>query len=507
MQPPVETVAGRYRLTSLIGKGGMGSVWRAEHTSLLTPVAIKLLDPKLTEKPSVRARFLREAQAAASLRSKHVVQIFDHGVEDGFPYIVMELLRGESLASHLAAHRVLKPRAVGRIIAEVGRAMARAHKAGIIHRDLKPDNVFLAEPEEETAGEAAVASSVVKVVDFGIAKITDDAAFADDLSTDTGAMIGTPHYMSPEQARGLRTIDSRTDLWSMAVITYECLLGQRPFRADALGELVLKICTDPPPVPSEIGPVPVGFDAWFAKAINRNIDQRFQTVTELVYALEETLTPGIHHFEVAGGRTSVPTPTPSDGGELDSTVLAPGDDSAPGRAPSQAVSQVSSRTEDPATKSVAPTTERKSRGLLLAGGLLAAVGVAGAIALGSKSSVEERATPTAPAPTAAERAPAQSSSAALATPVSVAVSASAAPAAKEILLTVTSTPAGAAVFRGGERIGKAGEAIRIPWTSEAFEVSLRKDGYKSKTLAVTPAASVELKATLELKPSSKETPF
>ncbi|MBK8939334.1 MAG: serine/threonine protein kinase [Polyangiaceae bacterium] len=196
MSPPIETVAGRYRLLSLVGKGGMGSVWRGEHATLHTPVAIKLLDPRLAEKEEVKARFLREARAAASLRSKHVVQILDHGIESGFPYIVMELLRGESLGDRLSREKKLEPEVVARIFTEMGLAIARAHKSGIVHRDLKPDNVFLAEVEADDAGSGAGAWTV-KVVDFGVAKLMDES-LPGEVSTSTGTMIGTPHYMSPE---------------------------------------------------------------------------------------------------------------------------------------------------------------------------------------------------------------------------------------------------------------------------------------------------------------------
>ena len=367
MTPPLETVAGRYRLLNLVGKGGMGSVWRGEHTSLETPVAIKLLDPRLAEREVVRARFLREAKAAASLRSKHVVQIFDHGIEDGTPYIVMELLAGESLGERLSRERRLPAGEVAKIFGQVGAAMARAHKAGVVHRDLKPDNVFLATPEEDHgSGDAWT----VKVVDFGVAKLLDDS-LTSDVSTETGSMLGTPHYMSPEQARGLKSIDARADLWAMAVIAYECLLGERPFRADTLGELVLRLCADAPPVPSSRGAVPEGFDEWFAKATRKDIEQRFQDVGELVRELCEVLTPG-------APTTGIPTPEPS----------APGRPSRPNSATSPRATSVeldaTVAAEGPG-KTQVPEPRTRRPWVAVAAVSLAVAGVTGALALRSTS--------------------------------------------------------------------------------------------------------------------------
>ena len=280
-------LAGRYSLLHLIGRGGMGAVWTGKHLSLGTAVAIKLLEPRLAASEALRARFLREARAAATLKSANVVQILDHGMDGETPFIVMELLEGESLGTRLRRLTKLAPEEVARIFAGVGRAISRAHKAGIVHRDLKPDNIFLA--RDEDGGE------IVKVVDFGIAKIVEGEGLG-DVSTDTGTMMGTPHYMSPEQARGMKDLDKRVDTWALGVIAFECLIGRRPFNADAFGELVIRICLDPLPVPSEHGPVPTGFDAWFERATRRPIGERFQTVSELMVSLEDVLTPGRHAF-------------------------------------------------------------------------------------------------------------------------------------------------------------------------------------------------------------------
>ncbi len=274
-------IAGKYRLIRQLGQGGMGSVWLAEHLTLCSQVAIKLIHVDMTGSAEVLGRFLREAQAAASLRSPHVVQILDHGVDDGTPYIAMELLDGESLADRLARLGRLDPVALARIMTQIGRAIGRAHEAGIVHRDLKPDNVFLVHNDDD---------ELTKVLDFGIAKATlpgrgglDAAASS---NTRTGAVLGTPYYMSPEQAEGARSLDHRSDIWAMGVIAFECLLGRKPFDAETLGGLLLAICTRAIPIPSQLSAVPPGFDAWFARACNRDLSQRFSSARDAAQELK-----------------------------------------------------------------------------------------------------------------------------------------------------------------------------------------------------------------------------
>jgi len=278
---PGDVLADKFRLDSLLGQGGMGSVWRAHHLSLNSPVALKLIDPSLAVHPDARARFMREAQAAAALRSPHVVQTFDFGLHDDIPFIAMELLEGETLADRLDRDKTIAPALTAQVMTHVARAMSKAHDAGIVHRDLKPDNVFLVHNEDEV---------VAKVLDFGVAKATGGTSLQSDSKTRTGALLGTPYYMSPEQAQGDKTVDWRSDLWSMAIITYECLLGHRPFDSDGLGNLLVQICVAPVPVPSQRGSVPPGFDAWFARATERDPTLRLQSAREFARTLREALT-------------------------------------------------------------------------------------------------------------------------------------------------------------------------------------------------------------------------
>lgn len=288
-QIPTELVAGKYRLTRLLGRGGMGSVWEGVHNTLGTRVACKFIDAEYADSEEARSRFENEARAAASLRSKHVVEVYDHGVTiDGRPYIVMEFLRGEPLDTRLERSGRLSLAETAGVIAHVARALAKAHGAGIVHRDLKPENIFLVWDEEDSA-------DIAKVVDFGIAKFTDKSVGISS-STRTGSVLGTPYYMSPEQARGLRSVDYRSDLWSLGVIVFRCVTGRLPFEGEALGDLLVKLCTAPIPIPSQVLPgLPPSFDVWMARALSREPEGRFPDARTMAHELTQ----------VAGGARAV----------------------------------------------------------------------------------------------------------------------------------------------------------------------------------------------------------
>ena len=256
----------------------MGSVWLAHHLTLNSWVAVKLMDPSIASTIEGAERFKREAQAAASLRSAHVVQVLDYGVHECTPFLVMELLQGQSLAECLEREKRLTPERALAIITQVARAMGRAHAGGIVHRDLKPDNIFLVREDDQ---------ELAKVLDFGIAKTTGPQLGG--LETRTGVTMGTPYYMSPEQLEGRKALDHRSDLWSLAVITCECLSGLRPFDGETYGELLLNICARPVPLPSRQGFILPGFDEWFAKGANRDPEQRFGSAQELAAALGDVV--------------------------------------------------------------------------------------------------------------------------------------------------------------------------------------------------------------------------
>jgi len=326
---PGTVLADRYRLISLLGRGGMGEVWRAEHLGLRAPVAVKLMARDVATNQEALGRFNREAQSAAALRSPHVVQILDHGVDpaSGMAFIAMELMEGETLSHRIARIGALTPADTARVVTHIARALSRAHEAGIVHRDLKPDNVFLVRNEDE---------EIAKVLDFGIAKVST-LGLASDVATRTGAIMGTPYYMSPEQIGGSKHVDQRTDLWALGVIAWECLLGRRPFDADNIGGLVLAICTAPLSSPSSFGSVPLGFDLWAARALERDPSRRFQSARELADSLRAALggaAPAAHGSHpqqwVATGAPAGPAPVDAVTGSVAATAhTAPGTLGAP----------------------------------------------------------------------------------------------------------------------------------------------------------------------------------
>jgi serine/threonine-protein kinase len=269
-------IAGKYRLDRPLGRGGMGAVWRARHLGLDKEVAVKLPIPAETESDGWRARFQREARAAGQIQSPHVVQVHDYGVDGDQPYLVLELLEGEDLGARLKREGRLAPAEAARIVGAICKGLRAAHEAGLVHRDLKPQNVFLA----RVGGD-----EVVKILDFGIAKAPSTAAAPGD--TETGISLGTPHYMSPEQARDSKRVDARSDLWSLGVIAFRCLTGVLPFDGDEVGAVLLAICMDPIPRASEVAPhLGPAADRFFARALARDVAQRFQSASELAAAFE-----------------------------------------------------------------------------------------------------------------------------------------------------------------------------------------------------------------------------
>ncbi|MEM1029364.1 MAG: serine/threonine-protein kinase [Myxococcota bacterium] len=271
---PGVIVADKYRLEDVIGRGGMGEVWRAFDRSLERTVALKFIGAEVAEGATARARFAAEAKTAARLQSPHVVAIYEHGVVDDTPFIAMELLEGEDLRARLKRRRRLTPPEVCAVVSPVAQALRLAHAAGIVHRDLKPENVFLARSGDD---------ETVKLLDFGVAHV--EAAHARRL-TATGEMVGSVSYMSPEQIRSHRGIDARADTWSLGVIAYRALTGRLPFRGKGMGEVAVSICTADAAPPSATRPeLPAALDAFFVRALARDRDARFSTAVGLAEAL------------------------------------------------------------------------------------------------------------------------------------------------------------------------------------------------------------------------------
>jgi serine/threonine protein kinase len=264
-------VADRYQLDAELARGGMGAVYAATDLKLDRKVAVKILIA--WEHPDAFGRFEREAKVLARLRSDYVVQIHDYGIDQDVPYMVMELLEGESLSTLLKRRERLSVEECLHILLQVARGLEAAHDAGLIHRDLKPSNIFLAKHAEGT---------IVKLLDFGMVK--DSEAWQSADSTASGILLGTPQYMSPEQARGLRNIDHRADLWSLGVILLRVLTGANPFATESIGDAVIRICIDPIPRASELFDLPLELDEFFVKALAREPADRYKDAVDLAQA-------------------------------------------------------------------------------------------------------------------------------------------------------------------------------------------------------------------------------
>ncbi len=357
------------RIVQRLGAGGMGSVWVADHLALHTQVVVKIMATELTYNADAVARFKAEASAAAKVKSPHVVQMLDHGLaEDGAPYIVMELLEGSDLRPFLK-QRSLSQRQIVSVILQVAKALSKAHESGVIHRDIKPGNIFLCNGDG--------GDHFVKLLDFGIAKARWTGM--EDSQTQTGVMMGSPPYMSPEQLRGDKGLDHRADLWSLAVVAFQALTGSRPFRGDSVAELAVAIHTPPPPRATSVDPsLPVALDAWCERAFAQEPAARFASARELADALEDAMFGS--HTITGSGIAVVPANL---------------------RAAAHSNASLTGSTSIPAA-----ANPRKSWPVLAAGGVvLALVGVLGVLRFARPAAPVTATGPVASAPTAAPTVP------------------------------------------------------------------------------------------------------
>jgi eukaryotic-like serine/threonine-protein kinase len=280
-----QLIAGKYRVERVLGQGGMGVVVAARHIVLDEVVAIKFLRPEALQSAEAVARFEREARAAVKIRSEHVARVTDVGrFETGAPYMVMELLRGRDLAALLHEQGSLLLPDVADYLLQAGEAIAEAHGLGIVHRDLKPSNLFLTQ--------RADGSSCVKVLDFGISKLTAASASADPVLTGTLAVLGSPLYMSPEQLMSSRNVDLRTDIWSLGVICYELLTGKLPFDGETLPRLCMSINLSPPkPLRVYRPDLPLAVEEMLLRCLDKDPEKRFADVAALAAELVKYAPP------------------------------------------------------------------------------------------------------------------------------------------------------------------------------------------------------------------------
>ena len=272
---------GNYRIVQLLGEGGFGEVYLAENPLIERRAAVKVLHTALAQDAELVRRFLNEARAASAIRHRNIIEVFDAGVTpEGAPYILMEFLEGVSLQKRLAdVGRLALPQAL-EIARQAGSALAAAHAAGIVHRDLKPENLFLVPEQSAPGGER------VKILDFGIAKIVRSSGTGGTLRTQTGLIMGSPAYMSPEQCKDSADVDLRSDIYSFATIIYEMLAGRTPYLAGSGTEmLVMHLAGTPSPLRKWVANVPVHVEAAITRALSRARDDRFDSIASFIGAL------------------------------------------------------------------------------------------------------------------------------------------------------------------------------------------------------------------------------
>lgn len=284
----------------------MGAVWEAENLLTERLFAVKVVSTAAAENPEVRARMMREARASGRVVHRNVVELYDVGEQDGSPFLVMQLLTGESLEARLEREGPMPAAVVALIVSDIARGLGAAHAAGVVHRDLKPANVFLHQDPD--------LGTVVKVVDFGVSKVLGGS----DTATMTGMAIGSPAYMAPEQARGDRGIDHRTDLWALGVVAFELCAGTRPFRGDSPYDVVAEILKGDIPRLADVVPgVDPALDTLVASCLVRDRDRRLSTTTQVLQLLEPlvraagsgSLAGAPERSPGGGPLPSAPTPT------------------------------------------------------------------------------------------------------------------------------------------------------------------------------------------------------
>ncbi len=476
------TLGGKYRVERLLGEGGMGAVYEALHVGTNRRVALKVISGDASRhSPDVIARFVREAKAAGAIDTQHIVQVLDFGVDEqlSVPYLAMEFLAGEDLDHLMERLGPLSPELAVRIVAQACIGLQKAHDAGVVHRDIKPANLYLARRD---GGEL-----IVKVLDFGIAKVKLDnlGSSENQKLTRTGSVLGSPRYMSPEQAKGLRSIDQRTDIWSLGAVLYQALCGRTPHHdMETLGQLIIAICSEPPVSVQDFAPwVSRELAAIVRGALEMNVEARFQSAPALLDALKALQPNGfaLHESMLAplaqGERTILaPRLEPTEARSADVGL------SSSGHAPTVNLSGLSgtqqslARTTRPARKSTAP--------LLLGASVVLAAG--GAAAYFGLTQSHDGVGPSAAAPE-----------------VSMAA---VLPSAAPVMPPVTSAPAASSIVERAETKAEGGkqpaEAKAQSRTRAATARSSSKPapaGAPPAAAAVAPAAA---KPTASAKPSA-----
>ncbi len=436
----INTTVGNYRVTKLLGEGGMGAVYLGEHPVIGRKVAIKVLHTALAADKDIVARFFNEARAIHLIAHPNIVEILDFGqTPDGQPYFIMEYLTGEAL-SEIVARGPISPPEVAALADQMCRALGAAHAKGIVHRDLKPHNVQIIEKDGQP---------FVKILDFGVAKILAAPDGSQSVKTRTGSLMGTPLYMSPEQCKGAGLLDHRTDIYSLGVMIFEMLAGRPPFMAEGIGELFAKHMLEEAPSLLELAPqTPPAMAAAIMKSLNKELDDRFPSMEDFRKAL-------LGEVQITGGPAK---PAAKRSGAIGAATrsLAPSQTISP-QAQSTTLSSASSEIDD----ELAPPKRKTGLIIGVVGGLAAAAVVAVLVLSKSGSSDAPK------SPTAAMPAP---------TPVAPPTP----PAKTTVTVRFEAIPAGAHVIRksDGRDLGSSPLDVKLPHDGPGTDYVFKKDGYK-----------------------------
>jgi serine/threonine-protein kinase len=484
------TRIGNYTLSAKLGEGGMGTVYLAEHAALGRRAAVKVLLPALSAESEPVARFFTEARAVAAVHHPSIVEIYDFGhLPDGSAYIVMELLTGESLAARRRRFGRLDGRRALALTRQLAGALGAAHDAGIVHRDLKPDNVFIVPDPEVPGGER------IKILDFGVAKLASPVS--DVSQTQTGSVLGTPIYMSPEQCRNAAEIDGRADLYSLGCVLYELVCGRPPFTVDSVGDLIAHHLYFEPPSPRSCdAEISEGLERLILGLLRKEPGERPQTARAVIDAID-LLLPDV--ADAPGAAM----------GAVPEVMRGP--------APSQPVpmaavslSKATSTTLTAASGAVHGGPESRVRGWRIAGVAVVTVivGIVGVTALdgGRRAPSPRPAEPVAaPAPVARPTEPAPSPPVeAQAAPPAVPRARPSPPAAapRAVHLALDTRPHGATVVVAGKALGTTPFAEDVPAGSPGRVYTLKKAGYEVATATLDTARDASQQIELKKQPAA-----
>jgi eukaryotic-like serine/threonine-protein kinase len=458
---------GSYRVIGKIGTGGMGVVYLAEHPLIGRKAAVKLLLPELSKSSEIVNRFFNEARMTALIRHPGLIDIFDFGYHaSGAAFLVMEYLQGETLGKRLKRERALAPPLVAMLVRQIAGAVGAAHARGIVHRDLKPDNLYLV-PEKGAPGGIRV-----KVLDFGIAKLSAAAAGKEALKTKTGNLLGTPMYMSPEQCRKSATVDKRSDIYALGCIAFEMLCGRTVFAADGVGDVIACHILEPPPLARSIDEaVPAELDELVQRMLAKKPEDRPQSMEEVEAALD-AIAKQLDWNLTETASVSGPIPAVAE----DAAMVASADtEEAPSGEPD--------RPRSPSTLSasaaeISGAKGPRRRGFVLGAAAVLTLAVGLAVVVMRRETAPPTAAPPAPVPAPPPRSPP--------------------PAPATVTFAIESEPSGAEVVRllDGARLGHTPLTLTAEAAPGEVAFLVRHEGYDDRTVTLPAARGGRAVATL-----------